>query len=114
VLGLIGPVYLSLIALLEPDSRRTVVTIAALYVLAAGLYLAVSVVLCAYYRQWRLLPWILTWYPFALLRRVAMLEALLSLPVRPLPRPRRPAQAAVPDIGAGSDEPDRLGVMTGD
>jgi cellulose synthase/poly-beta-1,6-N-acetylglucosamine synthase-like glycosyltransferase len=114
VLGLIGPVYLSLTALLEPDSRRTVVTIAALYVLAAGLYLAVSVVLCAYYRQWRLLPWILTWYPFALLRRVAMLEALLSLPVRPLPRLRRPAQAVVPDIGAGPDEPERLGVMTGD
>jgi cellulose synthase/poly-beta-1,6-N-acetylglucosamine synthase-like glycosyltransferase len=84
MLGLTGPLYLGLVGLLRPSDRRSVLTVLALYLLAGFLYMAVSVGLAVSYRQWRLLAWIPTWYAFAFLRRVAMLEALISLPVRPL------------------------------
>jgi cellulose synthase/poly-beta-1,6-N-acetylglucosamine synthase-like glycosyltransferase len=84
MLGLIGPLFAAVGSVMDPSYRRTIVTIAGLYVFAALLYFAVSVAVIARYRQWRLLVWLPTWYAFALLRRVAMLEALLTLPMRPV------------------------------
>jgi len=53
-------------------------------------------------RQWRSLCWIPTWFVYAFLRRLATLEAAITLPVRPfpalaparIPSPRRAPSAA--------------------
>jgi cellulose synthase/poly-beta-1,6-N-acetylglucosamine synthase-like glycosyltransferase len=102
VIGLSGPMYLAVLALLRPSYRHTVLTVASLYLVAAGLYLAVSVGLLIRHRRWSLLPWLPAWYAFALLRRIAMLEALITLPCRPLRRRQPPSVAPVPvDAVAG-------------
>jgi len=82
VAGLIAPIYLILLAALQPTARRTVLTFFGLYLAAAGAYLLLTTLLVMQHRQWRLIAWIPTWYAFTLLRRIAMLEALLSLPTR--------------------------------
>ncbi|HEV7207121.1 MAG TPA: glycosyltransferase family 2 protein [Mycobacteriales bacterium] len=86
MLGLLGPLYLALLAALQPAYRRGVLTIVQLYLLLGAAYLTVAVALIVRHRCWRLLPWLPTWYAFAFLRRLAMLEALISLPTRPLLR----------------------------
>jgi hypothetical protein len=37
-----------------------------------------------YYRRLRLLPWLVLWLPFALLKRFFLLEAVLSIGLRPV------------------------------
>lgn len=88
LLGLIGPLYLTALAVFRPDYRRGILAIVELYLLLGAVYLAVAVALIVRHRCWRLLVWLPTWYAFAFLRRLATLEALVSLPTRPgLPLP---------------------------
>jgi cellulose synthase/poly-beta-1,6-N-acetylglucosamine synthase-like glycosyltransferase len=103
--GLIAPIFMLELALTHPNYRQNVVTFALLYAAAGAVPLIISLPYAVRHGYWRSLPWIPTWFAYAFLRRLGTLEAVISLPVRPLrvPAPgwasgraRRPRQ-----LGAG-------------
>ncbi len=96
--GLVAPIFLLELALTNPTYRQNVATFALLYVVGGGVPLAVSLPYAVKYRYWRSIVWSPTWFAFALLRRVASLEAAISLPTRPFPAtvPFRSATGQVP------------------
>ena len=51
---------------------------------SSDLPMLISAPLAVKYRYWRSLLWMPTWFIFAFLRRLATLEAVISLPTRPL------------------------------
>ncbi len=55
------------------------------------------------YRYWRSILWMPTWFAYAFLRRLATLEAVISLPARPFPALAviRPTRDAVPVLKSG-------------
>ena len=103
--GLVAPIFLLELALTSPTYRQNVVTFAVLYVLGGGVPLAISLPYAVKYRYWRSILWAPTWFAYAFLRRVALLEAAISLPTRPFPasppfqRGTRKAAAAPEVIG---------------
>ncbi len=96
--GLVAPIFLLELVLTNPTYRQNVATFALLYVVGGGVPLAVSLPYAVKYRYWRSIMWSPTWFAFALLRRVASLEAAISLPTRPFPAtvPVRSAARRVP------------------
>jgi cellulose synthase/poly-beta-1,6-N-acetylglucosamine synthase-like glycosyltransferase len=82
--GLVAPVYIGGLALTHPTYRRTIATVTVLYLLAGALSAVVTLPLAIRHRQWRSILWMPTWFAYAFLRRLAMLEAVVSLPTRPL------------------------------
>jgi len=83
--GLVAPIFLLELALTNPTYRTNVVTFAVLYIVGGGVPLAISLPYAVRYRQWRSILWAPTWFAYAFLRRVALLEAAISLPTRPFP-----------------------------
>jgi hypothetical protein len=77
---------------------------ALLYVAAGAMPLVISLPLAVKYRYWHSILWMPTWFAFAFLRRLATLEATISLPARPFPAlntmrspaPARESRAPVP------------------
>ncbi len=99
--SMIAPVFLAELALSRPTTRQNVVTAAVVYLAAGAVPVLISVPFAIRHRLWRSLAWLPTWFLFAFLRRLATLEAVLTMPVRPCarraiaPEPE-PATAAVP------------------
>jgi cellulose synthase/poly-beta-1,6-N-acetylglucosamine synthase-like glycosyltransferase len=92
--GLVAPIFLLELALTNPSYRQNVVTFALLYVAGGGVSLVFSLPYAIRYGYWRSILWAPTWFLYAFLRRVATLEAAITLPVRPFPsivRRRSPA-----------------------
>lgn len=88
--SMVRPVLLihgALLALLDPTVLRNVWFIAMFFLLSASPMLLVAMVVIVRERWWSGLPWIVFWYAFAFLRRVFVVEAILSLPTRPVPVP---------------------------
>jgi cellulose synthase/poly-beta-1,6-N-acetylglucosamine synthase-like glycosyltransferase len=85
--GMVAPIFLAELALTNPSYRQNVVTFALLYVAGGGVSLAISLPYAIKYRWWRSILWSPTWFIFAFLRRLATLEAAISLPVQPSPFP---------------------------
>jgi cellulose synthase/poly-beta-1,6-N-acetylglucosamine synthase-like glycosyltransferase len=85
--GLVAPIFLLELALTNPSYRQNVVTFALLYVAGGGVSLAISLPYAIKYRWWRSILWSPTWFIYAFLRRLATLEAAISLPVQPSPFP---------------------------
>jgi hypothetical protein len=56
-----------------------------LYAAGGAVPLVVSLPLAVKYRYWRSILWLPTWFAYAFLRRLATLEAFISLPARPFP-----------------------------
>ena len=81
--GLVAPIFLLELVLTNPTYRQNVATFALLYIAGGGIGLAVSLPYAVKYRYWRAILWSPTWFIFAFLRRLATLEAAISLPVRP-------------------------------
>jgi cellulose synthase/poly-beta-1,6-N-acetylglucosamine synthase-like glycosyltransferase len=82
--GMVAPIFMLELVLTHPSYRQNVITFALLYGLAGALPLFISLPFAVRYGYWRSLPWIPTWFAFAFLRRLATLEAIISLPARPL------------------------------
>ena len=99
--GLVSPIFLLELALTNPTYRQNVATFALLYIAGGGVSLLVSLPYAVKYRHWRSILWSPTWFAYALLRRVASLEAQISLPTRPFPAtvPFRSAARAPAPIG---------------
>lgn len=85
--GMVAPIFMLELVLTHPSYRQNVITFALLYMLAGALPLIVSLPFVVRYGYWRSVPWIPTWFAFAFLRRLATLEAVISLPARPLVLP---------------------------
>ena len=83
--GLVAPVFMAELVLTHPSYRQNVVTFAVLYAIGGAVPLIISVPLAVKHRYWRSLLWAPTWFVFAFLRRVALLEAVISIPTRPFP-----------------------------
>ena len=92
--GLVAPILMAEFALLEPSYRQNIVTLVVLYLAAGAIPVIVSVPFAIRYRRWRSLAWIPTWFAYAFLRRLATLEAVITLPVRPV---RVPVPATMAD-----------------
>ncbi|HEV2377624.1 MAG TPA: glycosyltransferase [Streptosporangiaceae bacterium] len=83
--GMVAPIFLLELALTHPSYRQNVVTFGLLYIAGGGVSLAVSLPYAIKYRWWRAILWSPTWFVYAFLRRLATLEAAISLPCRPSP-----------------------------
>lgn len=83
--GLIAPIFMLELALTQHAYRQDVVDFTLMYLAAGAVPVIISVPFAVWHGQWRSLPWLPTWFAYAFLRRLATLEAVLSLPVRPLP-----------------------------
>jgi cellulose synthase/poly-beta-1,6-N-acetylglucosamine synthase-like glycosyltransferase len=102
--GLVGPIFMAELALAHPSYRQNLATMALLYVAAGAMPLVISLPLAVKYRYWHSILWMPTWFAFAFLRRLATLEATISLPARPFPAlntmrspaPARESRAPVP------------------
>jgi cellulose synthase/poly-beta-1,6-N-acetylglucosamine synthase-like glycosyltransferase len=97
--GLVAPIFVLELVLTHPSYRDNVATFLVLYAVGGAVPLAVSLPLAVKHGCWRSILWIPTWFAYAFLRRLATLEAVISLPARPLPAGsgnRRTTRAATP------------------
>jgi glycosyltransferase involved in cell wall biosynthesis len=92
--GLVAPIFMLELALTHPSYRQNVATFALVYIAAGAVPVLISLPFAVRHRQWRSLLWIPAWCVYAFLRRLATLEAAITLPVRPLPAPA-PARSAL-------------------
>jgi cellulose synthase/poly-beta-1,6-N-acetylglucosamine synthase-like glycosyltransferase len=83
--GLVAPIFLAELAATQPSVRGNILTFLLLYAAGGGVVLAISLPYAVRYGFWRSILWSPTWFMFAFLRRIATLEAAISLPVRPFP-----------------------------
>jgi cellulose synthase/poly-beta-1,6-N-acetylglucosamine synthase-like glycosyltransferase len=83
--GLVVPIFVLELVLTHPTYRQNFSTFLLLYAAAGAIPLAVTLPLAIRYRHWRSLLWLPTWCVYAFLRRLATLEAVISLPTRPFP-----------------------------
>ena len=104
-----APIFLLELALTNPSYRQNVVTFALLYAAGGGVSLAISLPCAIKYRYWMSIVWAPTWFAYAFLRRIATLEAVISLPARPFPaaapagrRTAVPAETSAGLVGTAS------------
>ncbi len=106
--GLVAPIFMLELALTHPSYRQNIVTFAGVYIAAGAVPVLISVPFAVKRRQWRSLCWIPTWFAYAFLRRLATLEAAITLPVRPFPAAARvPARQRAWPAVAGRPGRDR-------
>jgi hypothetical protein len=104
--GLVVPIFVLELVLTHPTYRQNFATFMLLYLAAGALPLVVSIPLAIKYRYWRSIPWLPTWFAYAFLRRLATLEAVISLPTRPFPaQSARPTERAARRIRPELTEP---------
>ncbi len=87
--GLVAPIFMLELALTHPTYRQNIATFAGVYIAAGAVPVLISVPFAIKQRQWRSLCWIPAWFAYAFLRRLATLEAAITLPARPFPAPLR-------------------------
>jgi cellulose synthase/poly-beta-1,6-N-acetylglucosamine synthase-like glycosyltransferase len=93
--GLVAPIFMLELVLTHPSYRQNVITFVLLYVAGGAIPLAISLPLAIKHRYWRSIVWLPTWFAYAFLRRLATLEAVISLPTRPFPVPVTARQPGV-------------------
>jgi cellulose synthase/poly-beta-1,6-N-acetylglucosamine synthase-like glycosyltransferase len=103
--GLVAPVFLLELALTEPGYRQKLVTFGLLYIAGGGVILAVSLPYAVKHGHWRSILWAPTWFAYAFLRRLATLEAAISLPVRPFPASAPARALAFAETGRTAEIP---------
>ena len=86
--GLVAPILLLELALTHPSYRQNIATFGMVYAAAGAVPVLISLPFAVRHGQWRSLPWLPTWFAYAFLRRLATLEATITLPVRPWTRSR--------------------------
>jgi cellulose synthase/poly-beta-1,6-N-acetylglucosamine synthase-like glycosyltransferase len=89
--------YLALLAVIHPTYRQQVIGVVVVFFLVYSLSQTVTVLVALRFRIDRWLPWLLLWGPFSIVKQWFFLEALLSLPPRPV---RVPGFGRVPEIAA--------------
>jgi cellulose synthase/poly-beta-1,6-N-acetylglucosamine synthase-like glycosyltransferase len=74
-------------SVLDPAVQHNVVRFLVLLVATQIPAIIPRLVVMTYYRRLALLPWMVTWFPFSLLKRFFMIEAVLSFGMRPVKPP---------------------------
>jgi cellulose synthase/poly-beta-1,6-N-acetylglucosamine synthase-like glycosyltransferase len=74
-------------SILDPAVRHSLVRFLVLLVATQLPAVIPRLIVMTYYRRLRLLPWLVTWFPFSLLKRFFMIEAILSFGMRPVKPP---------------------------
>jgi cellulose synthase/poly-beta-1,6-N-acetylglucosamine synthase-like glycosyltransferase len=74
-------------AIIQPDAQHNLAKWIGVLLTAQALALVPKFLVLAYYRRLRLLPWVVLWVPFELLKRFFLLEALLAYRMRPVKPP---------------------------
>ncbi len=96
VCTLIRPItYIGGAALIVSDGRPSNMMLRGLVLLTVGFvpqYLLLTV-LAVTYGLWRYLPWLVIWFPFTILRKIAVLNGMLSVPAYRPARASRPGYA---------------------
>jgi cellulose synthase/poly-beta-1,6-N-acetylglucosamine synthase-like glycosyltransferase len=109
--GLVAPIFLLELVLTSPTYRQNIATFALLYAAGGGIALAVSLPYAVRYGFWRSIMWSPTWFFYAFLRRLATLEAAISLPCRPFPTvPIRPGARHAEPVPVGATGPSGVSV----
>lgn len=74
--------YVEGITFILGDSRPANMMLRAVVLLsvAFALQYVLLIILAVIYRFWRDIPWLLVWFPFTILRKIAMLNGMLSVP----------------------------------
>jgi len=103
---LVAPIFMLELALTHPSYRQNLATFAGVYITMDAVPALISVPLAIRHRRWRSLCWLPTHFAYAYLRRLATLEAAITLPVKPFPAPARvPGHAAQPGRARGARRP---------
>ncbi len=95
--ALLRPVtYLAGAVLVLSDGRPGSVMLRGLGLLAIGFVpeFSVLIVLAITYRFWRQLPWLVIWAPFTIIRKIGMLNGIMSIPPYRWVRPARQQEAS--------------------
>jgi cellulose synthase/poly-beta-1,6-N-acetylglucosamine synthase-like glycosyltransferase len=74
-------------AIIQPNAQHNLAKWIGVLLTAQALALVPKFLVLAYYRRLRLLPWVVLWVPFELLKRFFLLEALLAYRMRPVKPP---------------------------
>jgi cellulose synthase/poly-beta-1,6-N-acetylglucosamine synthase-like glycosyltransferase len=109
--GLVAPIFMLELVLTHPSYRQNVATFLLLYAVGGAIPLAISLPLAVKHRYWRSLLWMPTWFAFAFLRRLAALEAIISLPTRPFPG-RASSRPETADARSGRHSQQRSGALS--
>jgi cellulose synthase/poly-beta-1,6-N-acetylglucosamine synthase-like glycosyltransferase len=83
--AVVARIYILALVVTHPAYRHNISTFIVLSVVGGTLPLAIALPFALKYGRWRSLPWLPTWFAYAFLRRLATLEAVISLPTRPFP-----------------------------
>jgi glycosyltransferase involved in cell wall biosynthesis len=86
---LVAPIFMLELALTHPSYRQNLATFAGVYLTMDAVPCLISVPFAIRHGRWRSLLWLPTHFAYAYLRRLATLEAAITLPVRPFPAPAR-------------------------
>jgi cellulose synthase/poly-beta-1,6-N-acetylglucosamine synthase-like glycosyltransferase len=84
--------YIEGTAFILSDGRPGGMMLRGLLLLSVGFVpqFVLLTILCVVYRLWREIPWLVIWFPFTVLRKVAMLNGIMSVPpYRPTPGSRQ-------------------------
>lgn len=74
-------------AITQPDAHHSLGKWFAFLLTAQALALMPKFLVLAHYRRLRILPWVMLWVPFEMLKRFFLLEALLAYRMRPVKPP---------------------------
>jgi cellulose synthase/poly-beta-1,6-N-acetylglucosamine synthase-like glycosyltransferase len=74
--------YIEGAAFILSDGRPGTMMLRGLLLLSVGFVpqYVLLMILCVVYRLWREIPWLVIWFPFTVLRKVAMLNGIMSVP----------------------------------
>jgi glycosyltransferase involved in cell wall biosynthesis len=109
---LVAPIFMLELGLTHPSYRQNLATFAGVYITMDAVPALISVPLAIRHGRWRSLCWLPTHFAYAYLRRLATLEAAITLPVRPFPAPARvPGRAAQPARAGRGRQPGAAQVL---
>ena len=77
-------IYVTELVLLRPTVRHSLGTLVWSIVFTIIPMIALRGSLLVVFRKWRLLPYVVLWYPYQFIKRLLIIESLLTLPTRPV------------------------------
>ena len=96
--GLVVPIFMLELVLTNSTYRENVSTLLVLWAAGGAIPLVIALPLAVRQRRWRSIVWLPTWFVYAFLRRLATLEAVISLPTRPVPAPARAPESRLREV----------------
>jgi glycosyltransferase involved in cell wall biosynthesis len=77
-------IYVSELVLLRPTSRHSLGTLAWAVIFTVIPMIVLRGSLLMIFRKWHLLPQVVLWYPYQFIKRLLIIESILTIPTRPV------------------------------